>query len=91
MTFFKNYQLLHTDQGLCVWKILNELHKIKTVILFNGRIPADEKLVSTDKSYKLVAISQKKNMRKKKRCKMIGGSDWIQLFQMVKANYIDIL
>ena len=22
---------------------------------------------------------------------MIGGSDWIQLFQMVKTNYIDIL
>ena len=21
---------------------------------------------------------------------MIGGSDWIQLFQMVKTNYIDI-
>jgi hypothetical protein len=22
---------------------------------------------------------------------MIGGSDWVQLFQMVKQNYIDML
>lgn len=63
-----------------------ELHKIKNVILINSRIPADKTLVSTDKSYKLAGISQKKKMFKKKRSKMIGGSDWIQLFQMVKTN-----
>ena len=43
-------------------KVLNELHKIKNVILINSRIPADKTLVSTDKSYKLVGISQKKKM-----------------------------
>jgi hypothetical protein len=51
-----------------------ELHKIKNVILINSRIPADKTLVSTDKSYMLVGISQKKKCLKK-RCKMIGGSD----------------
>ena len=66
------------------------MHKIKTVILINGRIPADETLVLTDKSYKLVGISQKKKKCFKKRCKMIGGNDWIQLFEIVKTN-IDIL
>jgi hypothetical protein len=55
-----------------------------------SRIPADKTLVSTDKSYNFVGIFQKKKMFKKK-CKMIGGSDCIQLFQMVKTNYIDIL
>ena len=54
--------------------------------MINSRIPANKTPVSTDKSYKLVGISQKKKMFKKKRCKMIWGSDWIQLFQMVKTN-----
>jgi hypothetical protein len=40
----------------------------------NSRIPADKTLVLTDKSYKLVGISQRKKMLKN-RCKMIGGSD----------------
>ena len=56
-----------------------------------SRIPADKTLVSTDKSYNFVGILQKKKNVLKKRCKTIGGSDWIQLFQMVKTNYIDIL
>ena len=56
-----------------------------------SRIPADKTLVSTDKSYNFVGILQKKIKCFKKRCKMIGGSDWIQLFQMVKTNYIDML
>jgi hypothetical protein len=68
-----------------------ELHTIANVILINSRIPADKTLVLTDKSYKPVGISQKKNKCFKKRCKMIGGSDRIKLFQMVKTNYIDIL
>ena len=55
-----------------------------------SRIPADKTLVSTDKSYNFVGILQKKTCFEK-RCKMIGGSDWIQLFQMIKTNYIDIL
>ena len=47
------------------------MHKIKTVILINGRIPADETLVLTDKSYKLVGISQKNKMPKKKDAKWL--------------------
>jgi hypothetical protein len=39
--------------------------------MINSRIPANKTPVSTDKSYKLVGISQKKKMFKKKRCKMI--------------------
>jgi hypothetical protein len=39
--------------------------------MINSRIPANKTPVSTDKSYKLVGISQKKKLFKKKRCKMI--------------------
>jgi hypothetical protein len=55
-----------------------------------SRIPADKTLVSTDKSYNFVGICKRKKCFNK-RWKMIGGSDWVQLFQMVKQNYIDML
>ena len=42
---------------------------MKNVILINSRIPANKTPVSTDKSYKLVGISQKKKMFKKKDAK----------------------
>jgi hypothetical protein len=57
------------------------LHKIKTVILINGRIPADKTLVSTDKLYKLVGISQKKKMRKKKM-----QNDWRKRLNTIIPN-----
>ena len=59
--------------------MLNELHKIKTVILINGRIPADETLVLTDKSYKLVGISQKETLFKKK------DATWLE--EVTEYNY----
>jgi hypothetical protein len=57
-------------------KILNEIAQNKkcTVILINSRIPADKTLVSTDNSYKLIGISQKKKMFYRK-IKIIGGID----------------
>ena len=42
---------------------------MKNVILINSRIPADKTLVSTDKSYKFVGISQKKKNVLKKDAK----------------------
>jgi hypothetical protein len=46
-----------------------ELHTIANVILINSRIPADKTLVLTDKSYKLVGISQKEKIVLKKDAK----------------------
>jgi hypothetical protein len=50
------------------------LHKIENVIVISSRIPADKTLVSTDKSYKLIGISQKEKMFYRK-IKIIGGID----------------
>jgi len=36
--------------------------KLKNVILINSRMSANKTLVSTDKSYKLVGISQKETL-----------------------------
>ena len=62
-------------------KILNEIAQNKkcTVILINSRIPADKTLVSTDKSYKLVGISQKETLFKKKH------ATWLE--EVTEYNY----
>ena len=63
-----------------------------------SRIPADKTLETSVLSAGILLTNHttllefcKRKKCFKKRCKMIGGSDWIQLFQLVKTNYIDIL